>query len=67
MPGTLVFQAGTTMDEDGRLVTAGGRVLSVRGPGRQLSEARWRPPTRAVAQVQFEGMQYRRDIGKDVS
>jgi phosphoribosylamine--glycine ligase len=65
LPGTLVFQAGTTMDE-GRLVTAGGRVLSVLGRGASITEAA-ATAYEAVSQIHFEGMQYRSDIGKDVS
>ena len=37
-PGVVVFHAGTAM-QDGRLVTAGGRVLSVVGRGATLDEA----------------------------
>ena len=59
--GVMVFHAGTARDADGRLVTAGGRVLAVTGQGRTLSEARERA-YRGVAEIQFEGMQFRTDI-----
>lgn len=60
--GALVFHAGTAF-ADGQLVTAGGRVLSVVGLGATLREAVDRAYG-AAAQVRFEGMQVRRDIGK---
>ena len=61
-PGVMVFHAGTAM-QDGRLVTAGGRVLSVVGRGATLDEALERTYA-AVTKVHFEGMHYRRDIGR---
>ena len=38
--GVTVFHAGTARDAEGRLVTAGGRVLSVTGTGASLADAR---------------------------
>jgi len=64
-PGVLVFHAGTAL-QDGRLVTAGGRVLSVVGRGATLDEAA-RTAYSAVRRVQFEGMRYRSDIGKGLA
>ncbi len=61
-PGVLLFHAGTAMD-DGQLVTAGGRVVSVVGRGVTLDEAATTAYS-ALGRVHFEGMQYRRDIGK---
>jgi phosphoribosylamine--glycine ligase len=58
---TVVFHAGTRR-EDGRLVTAGGRVLCVTSLGENLRTARKRA-YEAAAQVQFDGAQYRKDIG----
>ena len=46
----------------GRLVTAGGRVLGVTARGRTFKEARARAYT-AVADIHFDGMHYRKDIG----
>lgn len=65
LPSTLqsahVFHAGTALAGD-RLVTAGGRVLTVVGLGADLLAAR--NHAYAVAeQIQFEGKQMRRDIG----
>ncbi len=59
--GVMVFHAGTARDADGQLVTAGGRVLAVTGQGRTLSEARERAYL-GVAEIDFEGMQFRTDI-----
>lgn len=60
--GAVVFHAGTRMD-GGRLVTAGGRVLGVTSRGRTLAEA-IRRTYQACEAIRFEGMQYRRDIGR---
>jgi phosphoribosylamine--glycine ligase len=57
----VVFHAGTRRAE-GRVVTAGGRVLGVTGLGPDLAAARTRA-YEAVAKIRFEGQQYRRDIG----
>ena len=57
-PATLRFDAG--VDADGR--TAGGRVLAVTGLGNDLGAARAAAYGR-MAQIRFDGMQVRRDIG----
>ncbi|HXF82446.1 MAG TPA: phosphoribosylamine--glycine ligase [bacterium] len=59
--GALVFHAGTAL-RDGRLVTAGGRVLGVVGTGATLDQARARAYAGLEA-IRFEGMHYRTDIG----
>ena len=61
-PDTLVFQAGTR-EEAGRLVTAGGRVLTVVGLGVDLEAARARAYA-GVERINFAGMRYRGDIGR---
>lgn len=58
----LVFHAGTTRDAGGTLRVSGGRVLSVTGLGETVSEAA-RRSREAAAAVQFDGKQYRTDIG----
>ena len=58
--GTTVFHAGTRI-EDGRCVTAGGRVLGVTALAPDLVAARERAYA-AVEAIHFEGAQYRRDI-----
>jgi phosphoribosylamine--glycine ligase len=48
---------------DGQLVTAGGRVLTVVGRGRDFTEAIARAYA-GVLPIHFDGIQYRRDIGR---
>jgi len=62
--GVRVFHAGTEM-RDGRVVTAGGRVLSVTGRGSTTAEARAKA-YEAAAHISFEGMRYRSDIAAGV-
>jgi len=57
-----VFHAGTAYDAAGRVVTSGGRVLTVCALGAGLPEAA-RRAYEATAKVRFRGMQYRKDIG----
>ena len=56
-----VFVAGAK-EQDGRLVTAGGRVLGVTALGEQLPDALERA-YKAVKQIHFDHAYYRRDIG----
>ena len=60
-PETKVFHAGTA-DRDGRVVTAGGRVLCVTALGATVAEAQRRAYARA-SRIAWSGMHYRRDIG----
>jgi phosphoribosylamine--glycine ligase len=62
VPGALVFHAGTAT-RDGRILTAGGRVLTVVGRGPSHREA-IEIAYAAAAKIQFDGMQFRRDIGR---
>jgi phosphoribosylamine---glycine ligase len=55
-----IFHAGTTL-QNGQLVTAGGRVLSVAAHGETLQEAVTRAYD-AASRISFEGIHYRRDI-----
>jgi phosphoribosylamine---glycine ligase len=57
-----VFHAGTRRDADGKIITAGGRVLNVCATGTDLAEARQRA-YRACELIEFTGKTYRRDIG----
>jgi phosphoribosylamine--glycine ligase len=61
LPDALVFCAGVGRDGEGRLVTAGGRVLSLVGFGPTIAAARERA-YEGVRRVGFAGMQYRNDI-----
>jgi phosphoribosylamine---glycine ligase len=58
----LVFYAGVT-EKDGALVTNGGRVMTVVARGATFAEAIDRAYA-SVSRIQFDGMQYRRDIGR---
>jgi phosphoribosylamine--glycine ligase len=62
MPGVLVFHAATRA-ANGGVVVAGGRVATVVGRGPSY-EAAARRAYDGVSKISFEGMQYRRDIGK---
>jgi len=62
MEGVEVFHAGTRRDKRGRIVTAGGRVLTVTGVGETLEEAR-RRVYEAADLIEFEGKTLRGDIG----
>jgi phosphoribosylamine--glycine ligase len=62
----LVFHAGTSASEDGRgrgIVTAGGRVLTVVGRGATYAAAIARA-YEGVSRISFDGMHYRKDIGR---
>ena len=61
-PGTTVFHAGTR-PANSTVVTAGGRVLGVTSIATTLAEA-CEQTYREIAQVEFEGMSFRRDIGR---
>jgi phosphoribosylamine--glycine ligase len=61
-PDVLVFHAGTAL-RDGTLVTDGGRVLTVVGRGPDFASAASRA-YEAAACIRFDGMHYRRDIGR---
>ena len=61
LPETLVFHAGTK-PKGSNLLTAGGRVVSIVGFGETLESALGKA-YRAADHVQFEGKQFRRDIG----
>jgi phosphoribosylamine--glycine ligase len=58
----IVFHAGTRQTADG-LVVAGGRVLTVVGSGDSFETAIARA-YEAVGLIDFDGMQFRRDIGR---
>ena len=61
MPSAYVLHAGTARDDDGMLVSAGGRVLSVVALGESLSQARERV-YEAVEHIELEGSHHRTDI-----
>ncbi len=60
----IVFHAGTTTKED-EVVTNGGRVLAVTALGDSIEEA-LEKSYKGIAKINFEGMNYRKDIGFDL-
>jgi phosphoribosylamine---glycine ligase len=64
LPHVQIFHAGTR-NENGAIVTAGGRVLAVTALGNDVEEAR-RRAYEAVSLIHFEGAHYRRDIAVPV-
>ncbi len=62
MDRTYVFHAGTKRS-DGKIVTAGGRVLGVTSRRATIPEA-IEAVYQAVEKIKFEGVHYRKDIGK---
>lgn len=61
LDGVAVLHAGTGRDEDGNLLTAGGRVLAVVGTGSTLAEAVGRS-YEGVSRISWRGAQHRTDI-----
>lgn len=57
----IVFHAGTAFDEDGHVVTSGGRVLGVVGTGDGIAEAR-KAAYEIAEKIVFDGKQNRTDI-----
>lgn len=62
---SIVFHAGTKRDSDGRLLTAGGRVLAVTSYGDNIADALAHSYA-SLADIAFDGMNYRCDIGRDL-
>jgi phosphoribosylamine--glycine ligase len=62
MDGVTVYHAGTKLI-DGELYTSGGRVLGVTATGENLETALAKAYN-AVDKIHFDGMHYRKDIGK---
>ena len=63
LPGVRVFHGGTA-ERAGRVVTAGGRVLTVTALGADLGEARGRA-YEAVGRIRFDGARWRRDVAAE--
>jgi len=57
-----VFHAGTAFNAAGELITAGGRVFAVTAVGPTLADTQ-RESARVASAIEFEGKQFRRDIG----
>lgn len=63
--GYYCFHAGTKLDDQGRFVTNGGRVLGITAKGSDLKEARANAYA-ATEWIQFENKYMRHDIGKAI-
>ena len=61
--GVAVFHAGTSVDENGRLITSGGRVLGVTARAASLDKARSQA-YEAMSKISFDGLHYRTDIAQ---
>ena len=63
--GSTVFHAGTTTNELGQLVTAGGRVMALTSLGKDIPSA-VRQSKQNAHVIDYEGKNYRKDIGEDL-
>ena len=63
--GSVVFHAGTALNADREVITAGGRVIAVSSYGKNKEEALAKSFMEAQ-KIQFEGKYFRRDIGADL-
>ena len=61
----VAFHAGTAFDADGRVVTAGGRVIAITAQGNSIEEA-CQKAYENVNKITFEGENHRHDIGLDL-
>ncbi len=62
---SILFHAGTKINEENMLVTSGGRVMAVTSVGNSISEALAKSYD-SIEKFDFEGKNYRKDIGKDL-
>ncbi len=63
--GSILFHAGTKIDDQGRLVTSGGRVIAVSSWGNDIADA-LATSYRNMQAFDFDGRYFRRDIGQDL-
>ena len=61
----IVFHAGTALNDEGQVVTSGGRVIAVSSYGQDKAEA-LQASFREAQKIQFTGRYFRRDIGADL-
>ena len=62
---SLVFHAGTKLDNSGNVITNGGRVIAVTSFGNTIEEA-LATSYKSAEIISYKGKYYRRDIGKDL-
>ena len=63
--GSLMFHAGTAIEENGNVITSGGRVIALTSMGDSLEEA-LQKSYKAAETLNFTNKYYRRDLGKDL-
>jgi phosphoribosylamine--glycine ligase len=61
----IIFHAGTALNDEGKEITAGGRVMAVTAYGKDVKEA-LRKCYANAEKINFEGKYYRKDIGFDL-
>lgn len=62
---SILFHAGTKLAEDGQLQTSGGRVIAISSMGKNIPDALAKSYA-SMDKLNFEGKNFRRDIGKDL-
>jgi phosphoribosylamine--glycine ligase len=63
--GSVVFHAGTKLDEEGEVITNGGRVVAVTSYGKSVEKALIQSYSQ-VEKISFDKHNFRKDIGYDV-
>lgn len=63
---SIIFHSGTLINDDGNLISNGGRVIAITSFGKNLDEAR-KKSFETAEKINFSNKYYRRDIGKDLS
>ena len=63
--GIRIYHSGTALDEEGHVVTNGGRVLAITARGTTIQKAQ-EACYRTAPQILYEGKNYRHDIGNDL-
>ena len=63
---SLIYHAGTKLNENGKLVTNGGRVLALTSFGENYKEALEKSYASAE-KINFKAKYYRTDLGKDLA